>query len=450
MKTQKLPPGIRILHNLDGSAVYQARINRQGTVADRRFGTLKEATGWKARIDYLVETGGDLSELHDRKLRRKQSDAQTDAPTQTPHQLAILLSTDTVDADTPLSHFNRNTTRFNPDATVDVVVTDYVATTQKSAKPMRPNQLCDYRRVAHDLKGLTVSSLKNQDVMDYIGDLSKSPRQRDDPRFQRPKNASAATVVPATAKARANQKYKDKLRVERKKNKPEVPPLMAEATVRKIVTALKKSIEWYAKNFGEVNQFLFKFEKGQMPSAWAGQRERRLLPGEEKKLTSAGIDRGDYTYNKSDWAAIIGFALETGMREQEIAKAEFHHVWAEGYKLMIPKKNSKTKKERHALLSKKARVIVAIQQETSPKDNKRIFHQFPSAKAICDAFARLTHRANIDDLHFHDLRHEATSRLCESGKLKQMEIMEMTGHKTLTTFEGYVKLIAHENDRRLD
>ena len=450
MKTQKLPPGVRILRNLDGASVFQARINRKGISADRRFGTLKEATGWKARIDYLIATDGDLSELTQKKSRQKQRTAQKDANTQPDHSPALLVNSATIDAKTPLSHFNRKTQRYSPDITVDVVVTDYVTATQKSAKPMEPNQLCDYRRVAHDLKGLTISSLKNQDVLDYIGDLSRSPRQRDDPRFQRPKNASAVTNVPLTAKARANQKYKDKLRVEREKNKPKVPPLMAEATVRKIVTALKKSIAWYAKNFEEVNPFLFKFEKGQMPSAWAGQRDRRLMPGEEEMLMNAGIGRGDYTYNNSDWAAIIGFALETGMREQEIAKAEFSHVWADGYKLKIPKKNSKTKKERQALLSKRARDIIAIQREKSPKKNKRIFHQFPNANSICDAFARLTRRAEIENLRFHDLRHEATSRLCESGKLRQMEIMEMTGHKKLTTFEGYVKLIAHENDRRLD
>jgi integrase len=225
---------------------------------------------------------------------------------------------------------------------------------------------------------------------------------------------------------------------------------MAEATVRKIVSALKKSIEWYAKNYGKVNQFIFKFEKGQMPRAWAGQRDRQLMLGEEERLIAAGIERADYTYDKSDWAAIIGFALETGMREQEIALAEFGHVWSNGRKLKIPKKNSKTKKERHALLSQRARDIIALQQASSPIKNQRIFHQFPNAKSSCDAFARLTDGAEIKNLRFHDLRHEATSRLCEKGVLKQMEIMEMTGHKTFTTFEGYVKLIAHENDRQLD
>ncbi len=68
---------------------------------------------------------------------------------------------------------------------------------------------------------------------------------------------------------------------------------------------------------------------------------------------------------------------------------------------------------------------------------------------MCNAFKALTERAGIKNLKFHDLRHEATSRLCEAGTMKLMEIMEMTGHDTMTTFKGYVKLIAHENSRRL-
>jgi integrase len=187
-----------------------------------------------------------------------------------------------------------------------------------------------------------------------------------------------------------------------------------------------------------------------VPGAWDGHRERRLKKGEEKKLMDAGIERGGFTYSRHDWAAVIGFALETGMREQEIAKAEFSHQWQDGEKLVIPKENSKTRKERNAFLSKKAREITAQQLAINPNQSKRIFHQFPNAKAIGDGFARLTERAGIEDLRFHDLRHEATSRLCESGKLKQMEIMEMTGHDTMTTFRRYVKLIAHENRRRLD
>ncbi len=81
---------------------------------------------------------------------------------------------------------------------------------------------------------------------------------------------------------------------------------------------------------------------------------------------------------------------------------------------------------------------------------QEFFYQFSNPEAICQAFSRLTARAKVENLHFHDLRHEATSRLCESGKLRQMAIMEMTGHRTKATFQGYVHLLSHESSVILD
>ena len=44
---------------------------------------------------------------------------------------------------------------------------------------------------------------------------------------------------------------------------------------------------------------------------------------------------------------------------------------------------------------------------------------------------RACKKAGLRDLHFHDLRHEATSRLFENTDLDLMEIRSITGHKTL-------------------
>ena len=47
------------------------------------------------------------------------------------------------------------------------------------------------------------------------------------------------------------------------------------------------------------------------------------------------------------------------------------------------------------------------------------------------------------DLHFHDLRHEAASRLFEVG-LNVMEVASITGNKTLQTLKRYTHLRAEE------
>jgi integrase len=42
------------------------------------------------------------------------------------------------------------------------------------------------------------------------------------------------------------------------------------------------------------------------------------------------------------------------------------------------------------------------------------------------------------NLHWHDLRHEALSRLGESGELTGDELMEIAGHANLTTTQRYL------------
>ncbi|MFT4097556.1 MAG: tyrosine-type recombinase/integrase [Rhodoblastus sp.] len=49
---------------------------------------------------------------------------------------------------------------------------------------------------------------------------------------------------------------------------------------------------------------------------------------------------------------------------------------------------------------------------------------------------RLLERCGINDLHFHDLRHEATSRLFERG-LSTIEVMSVTGHSTSEMVDSY-------------
>ena len=66
--------------------------------------------------------------------------------------------------------------------------------------------------------------------------------------------------------------------------------------------------------------------------------------------------------------------------------------------------------------------------------------KFPvSREAVKRGFTRATKRAGIADLHFHDLRHEATSRMFEKG-LNPMEVATVTGHKTLSMLMRYTHL----------
>ena len=53
-----------------------------------------------------------------------------------------------------------------------------------------------------------------------------------------------------------------------------------------------------------------------------------------------------------------------------------------------------------------------------------------------------------EDLHFHDLRHEATSRFFELG-LNVVEVAAITGHKDLKMLQRYTHLRAEDLARKL-
>lgn len=296
--------------------------------------------------------------------------------------------------------------------TIARIIDDYLAYREKSRNPLASNRVTEYEHVKDDLGEFHVTHLTQSDIENWIFLLLTDSRGI----------------------------YK---------NGTDKGPY-AEASVRKFYYCLKTAVDWHSrKHKYHVDEFLFKHPDKIIPPAWGGKRERRLASGEEDRLYAAGIDRKD-TYTRIDWERIIGFALETALREQELVYARWKDLRQDGYKLFIPAEHSKTRKDRIALLSGKARAIVEAQRATCPEDELRIFYQIPNPDSICDAFARLTERAKIVDLHFHDLRHEATSRLCESGKLNMLQIMEMTGHSSMATFKGYLHLLKESTSVILD
>jgi integrase len=57
--------------------------------------------------------------------------------------------------------------------------------------------------------------------------------------------------------------------------------------------------------------------------------------------------------------------------------------------------------------------------------------------------------AKCHDLHFHDLRHEATSRIYERTTLTDLQIAKITGHKDLKSLQRYANLRASSLAERL-
>ena len=55
----------------------------------------------------------------------------------------------------------------------------------------------------------------------------------------------------------------------------------------------------------------------------------------------------------------------------------------------------------------------------------------------------------MSDLRFHDLRHEAVSRLVEAG-LSDQEVSAISGHKSMQMLKRYTHLRAEDLVSRLD
>ncbi len=64
------------------------------------------------------------------------------------------------------------------------------------------------------------------------------------------------------------------------------------------------------------------------------------------------------------------------------------------------------------------------------------------------AWDRLCRRAAIEDLHFHDLRHEAISRFFERG-LSVPEVALISGHRDYRMLFRYTHLRAEDVAKKL-
>ena len=129
---------------------------------------------------------------------------------------------------------------------------------------------------------------------------------------------------------------------------------------------------------------------------------------------------------------IVCIAIETAMRRSEILNIERDHINIEQRLLAIPV--TKTNTPRTIPLS--SRALESINQLMSLL---RGTHPRFRADSVTQSFSRACKRAGITNLHFHDLRHEATTRLFEKG-LNVMEVALITGHKSLSMLHRYTHL----------
>lgn len=240
--------------------------------------------------------------------------------------------------------------------------------------------------------------------------------------------------------------------------------LLAPSTVVKHLALLSNLFEIARKEWGvEVDNPVRQIGKPKFDNS----RTRRLEDGEERYLLAAVDEPGCAVKAKAgdrrnEWTPkIVRFALETAMRQGEILALDWKHVDLERQTAHLPEtKNGTT---RDVPLSMAAVALLKGGGEVTRLRRGKVFPT--TASALKQSFSRAVARGRrlyladceaaghepredfLVDLTFHDLRHEATSRLAE--RLQLHELMRVTGHKDTRMLARYYHPRAEDLAKKL-
>jgi len=173
-----------------------------------------------------------------------------------------------------------------------------------------------------------------------------------------------------------------------------------------------------------------------------GSRDRRLKRGEEDKLI---------TLAKPIYRRAIIIAIETAMRQGEIRNIRKSHINFDNQTLHIPE----TKTETPRTIPLSTRAITALKDQIQSLSDTNVVQMERDPKLFRMSAPMFRHeihkyrvKLDMEDWRFHDLRHEATSRLFERG-FNVMEVALVTGHQDLRMLKRYTHLRAENLVARL-
>jgi integrase len=174
-------------------------------------------------------------------------------------------------------------------------------------------------------------------------------------------------------------------------------------------------------------------------------RQRRLEPGEEDALLAAcKTSRAHYLHS------FVVLAIETGMRSGELLAMRWEHVNLNKRTVFLP--DTKNGHPRTVPLSTRAlNAIHALPRSINGKLFTSGYHSIHNAFQLAITKAQATQSDSVTflkGLRFHDLRHEAVTRLFEKG-LNPIEVGMVSGHKTLSMLQRYTHLRTEDIAKKL-
>lgn len=182
-----------------------------------------------------------------------------------------------------------------------------------------------------------------------------------------------------------------------------------------------------------------------------GEGRNRRLSGREQAALLAAVD--EHSNPMLGW--IVRIAIETGMRQSEILGLRRGQVDLE--RRVVRLTDTKNNAARTVPLTKLAASVLqnALANPVRPIDTDLVFFGEPGrdgkrrAYQFTKIWNGLKKRTGLVDFRFHDLRHEAVSRLVEAG-LTDQEVASISGHKSMQMLRRYTHLRAEDLVGKLD
>ena len=170
-------------------------------------------------------------------------------------------------------------------------------------------------------------------------------------------------------------------------------------------------------------------------------RKRRVSEAEIQAICDELKVNEPLKYKYQEVGLLFLLGIETGMRCSEMTTLERHQLFLDEYYLHLEK--TKNGDERDVPLSPKAIEII----RSVPGQGNRVFSVRSST--LDSIFRKTRRKLGIRDLHFHDSRHEAASRLVYGRKYDVMELCAVMGWRDPKMAQYYYAPTASELAMRL-
>ena len=196
-----------------------------------------------------------------------------------------------------------------------------------------------------------------------------------------------------------------------------------------------------------------------LPSGVPQVRKPTKPRGRDRRVEQGEIDAIVAASESQELGIIIGVAIETAMRRSELSTLERDNLhFQRSIAHLDETKNGDT---RDVPLST---IAISLLSKLPARINGKVFGMQPDsitqaferavtrARALyesqCEALAVKVEKAWLKDIHFHDLRHEATSRIADKVS-NLVELASITGHKDLQMLKRYYHPRAEDLAKKL-